>query len=60
MEQYLVAHGPRIQQLEFDLADCKQRGMAYTIYYKRMKAIWDKLAIMNKFLCVHVKDPSVT
>uniref|UniRef100_A0A3Q7J6B2 Uncharacterized protein n=1 Tax=Solanum lycopersicum TaxID=4081 RepID=A0A3Q7J6B2_SOLLC len=27
MEQYLVAHGPRIQQLEFDLADCKQRGV---------------------------------
>ena len=42
-ERFSVVNGPRIQQLESDLARCKQGGMSMVTYYGKLKILWDEL-----------------
>ena len=42
-DRFSVTNGPRIQQLKFDLASCKQKGMTIFDYYGRLKQLWDEL-----------------
>nr|GEU94246.1 reverse transcriptase domain-containing protein [Tanacetum cinerariifolium] len=43
-DRFLIANGPRIQQLKSDLAICRQRGLTIVSYYGRLKQIWDEMA----------------
>ena len=49
-ERFLVANGPRIQQLKAELADCKQKGMTIVAYYGKLKKLWEELANHEKML----------
>ncbi|KAJ0032019.1 hypothetical protein Pint_13142 [Pistacia integerrima] len=41
--RFSIGNGPRVQQLRFDLANCKQDGHAVITYYGRLEALWDEL-----------------
>ncbi|EOA34266.1 hypothetical protein CARUB_v10021780mg, partial [Capsella rubella] len=38
---YRVTNGPRIQQLQQDLANCQQVGVSIQTYYGRLTKLWD-------------------
>ncbi|KAJ0008069.1 hypothetical protein Pint_30232 [Pistacia integerrima] len=42
-QRFSIGNGPRVQQLRFDLANCKQDGHVVITYYGRLKALWDEL-----------------
>ncbi|GKB96495.1 retroelement pol polyprotein-like protein [Tanacetum coccineum] len=51
-ERFLVANGPRIEQLESELAGCRQEGLSIVSYYGKLKVIWAKLINYKQFpLC---------
>ncbi|KAH9764453.1 hypothetical protein KPL70_001531 [Citrus sinensis] len=43
-ERFSVRNGPRVQQLKYELANCKQRGMTILNYYGKLKMLWEELS----------------
>lgn len=43
-KRFAVMNGARIQQIQAELAYCKQRGAAIEAYYRKLTQIWDSLA----------------
>ena len=42
-EWFSVGNGPCIHQLNFELAECKQRGITVMSYYRKLKMISEEL-----------------
>ncbi|KAF7839695.1 retrovirus-related Pol polyprotein from transposon TNT 1-94 [Senna tora] len=43
-ERFSITDGPRIQQLQSNLANCKQKGMTIVDYFGQLEQLWDKLS----------------
>ncbi|XP_010468244.1 PREDICTED: uncharacterized protein LOC104748271 [Camelina sativa] len=43
-KRFAVMNGARIQQIQSELACCKQRGLAIEAYFGKLNRIWDSLA----------------
>ena len=43
--QFSAGNGPRISELRADIANCRQNGDSVTVYFGRLKKMWDELAV---------------
>nr|GFA21599.1 retrovirus-related Pol polyprotein from transposon TNT 1-94 [Tanacetum cinerariifolium] len=43
-DRFSIANRHWVQKLKYDLASCRQKGMAIVDYYAKLKQIWDELS----------------
>jgi len=49
---FLIANGPRVQQLKAELADCKQKELSIVAFFGKLKLLWDEMMDYDQFsLC---------
>ncbi|CAM8925879.1 unnamed protein product [Rhodiola kirilowii] len=42
-QQFSVGNGPRILQIRSDIAQCRQQGQGVSVYFGKLKKLWDEL-----------------